>query len=267
MRQLHCRYLLLLPFVLLLNRSICGQVIFHPSFCEQEEVLFADTTDLPETSQTAFIYNPARDPKRLLINTGVNFGMSAIKFGVLWVSPSSFSLWDKDQIRETGWCKSWKENVKTGPVFDDDSFFMNWIMHPWGGAIYYMSARGSGYRWWESFIFSGLLSTFMWEYGLEAFAEVPSWNDLIVTPVIGSLLGEGFFVLKREIVKNDTCILKSRFLGRAILILVDPVNEFTDVLGYPTKHSVQMNASMGPVTILTPDGVLASLGFRATINF
>ena len=267
MRQLHYRYLLLLPFVLFLSRSIYGQVIFHPIIYEGEPTLFSDTTFLTESSQTSFIYNPVRDPKRLLINTGINLGMSVAKFGVLWVSPTCFSLWDKDQIRQTGWCNSWKENMKAGPAFDDDCFFMNWIMHPWGGAIYYMSARGSGYRWWESFIYSGFLSTFMWEYGLEAFAEVPSWNDLIVTPVAGSILGEGFFVLKRKIVENDIRVLQSRFLGRTLLILMDPVNEFVDALGYPTKHSVQVNASLGPVTILTPDRVLASLGFCATIDF
>jgi len=267
MRQLHCRYLLLLPFVLFLCRSTCGQVMFHSGFCDREVGMYADTALFTGASQTSFFYNPVRDTKRLLINTGINFGMSVVKFGVLWVSPTSFSLWDKDQIRQTGWCNSWKENVTAGPLFDDDCFFMNWIMHPWGGGIYYMSARGSGYRWWESFIYSGLLSTFMWEYGLEAFAEVPSWNDLIVTPVAGSLLGEGFFMLKREIVENDTRILKSRFLGRTVLILMDPVNEFTDVLGYPTKHSVQVNATFGPVNLITPDRVLTSLGMHVVINF
>lgn len=198
-------------------------------------------------SRSYLVYNPERDGKRLLINTGVNFGMSLMKFGVLWISPEDFSNWDKDAIRDKGWCRSWKDNVKAGPVNDDDCFLMNGIMHPWGGAMYYMSARGSGFRCWESFLYSSLLSTFMWEYGLEAFAEVPSWQDLIITPVVGSVLGEGFFVLKGKVVKNDRRVLNSRLLGTTSLILMDPINEITDLLGYKTKHKVQATSSFIPI--------------------
>jgi len=84
---------------------------------------------------------------------------------------------------------------------------------------------------------------------LETFAEIPSWNDLIVTPVAGSILGEGFFILKRKIIENDIRILNSRFLGRSVLILMDPVNEFTDVLGYKTKNKIEIRTAFVPINI------------------
>ncbi len=257
------RYLFLLAFIMFFCRFVCGQAMFQKDNYEHK----LDSIALCVSFQNESIYNPVRDSKRLLINTGVNFAMSMAKFGMLWVSPERFSCWDKEEIREAGWCKSWKENVKAGPVKDEDSFFMNGIMHPWGGAIYYMSARGSGYRWWESFIYSGLLSTFMWEYGLEAFAEIPSWNDLVITPVVGSLLGEGIFILKRRIVKNDIRILNSRFLGRSALIIMDPVNEITDALGYKTRNKVEVRTSFGPVNGPDYFSSQMALGFNIKVMF
>ncbi len=261
------KYFLLLAFVWFPCRFVCGQTMFQTDSYEHKQSSCFDSIAPAAKSQNEFIYNPARDSRRLLINTGVNFAMSMVKFGVLWISPESFSCWDKEQIKETGWCKSWKENVKAGPVVDADGFCMNYIMHPWGGAIYYMSARGSGYRWWESFVYSGLLSTFMWEYGLEAFAEIPSWNDIIVTPVVGSLMGEGFFILKRQIVENDTRILESRFLGRTALIIMDPVNEITDAFGYKTNHKIDVSTSFVPIRVKDYNTSQMVLGFNIDIRF
>ena len=113
----------------------------------------------------------------------------------------------------------------------------------------------------------GLLSTFMWEYGVEAFAEIPSWNDLIVTPVAGSLLGEGFFILKRKIVENDVRILNSRFIGRTALLIMDPVNEITDVLGYKISHKVQVNASLCPVSMHNNGASPVAMGVNINVIF
>lgn len=261
------RKFLLLAFTLLSCQFVCGQTMFQTDSLDQKQRIFIDSVTPGASVRGESIYNPSRDSKRLLINTGVNLAMSVAKFGVLWLSPESFSLWDKEKIRKVGWNKSWKENVKAGPVKDDDCFFMNGIMHPLGGAIYYMSARGSGYQWWESFIYSGLLSTFMWEYGVEAFAEVPSWNDLIVTPVAGSLLGEGFFVLKRKIVENDVRIFNSRFIGRTALIIMDPVNEITDVVGYKTRHKINVSTSLCPVNIHDYHSSPIAMGVYLNIAF
>ena len=193
-------------------------------------------------------YDPVRDPKRLLFNTGLYFGAALASFGILWISPESFSGWDKDKIREEGLFKRWKENVQAGPVWDDDGWFLNWVSHPWAGAVYYMSARGSGFKRWESFLYSNVMSTFFWEYGVEAFAEVPSWQDLIVTPILGSLLGEFFFIWKGKIIQNERKVLNSKFLGGTSLLIMDPFNELLDVFGYKTQNKIQTYSTIAPIS-------------------
>lgn len=193
-------------------------------------------------------YDPIRDPKRLLYNTGLYFGAALTSFAILWVSPESFSNWDKEKIREEGIFKRWSENVQAGPVWDKDKWYLNWLTHPWAGAVYYMSARGSGFKRWESFVYSTLMSTIFWEYGVEAFAEIPSWQDLIITPTLGSLLGEVIFVCKGKIIQNERKVLNSRFLGGTSLFLMDPFNELLDVFGYKTQNKIQTYSTIAPIS-------------------
>ena len=227
------------------------------------ELLLSNQVDIPENTpdylvisgsamdyiQNRMTYDPVRDPKRLGLNTALYIGGTFVAFAVLWASPESFSGWDKDKIREEGLINQWKENVRTGPIWDQDDWFLNWIMHPYVGAIYYMSARGSGYRWWESFLYSTLMSTFFWEYGVEAFAEIPSWQDLVITPVLGSVVGELFFEAKGAIIRNDRRILNSKFLGVTSMILMDPMNEILNGMGYKTKNKIQYYSVIGPVDL------------------
>ena len=104
-----------------------------------------------------------------------------------------------------------------------------------------MTARRSGFTVLESFGYSTIMSTFFWEYGIEAFAEIPSIQDLIITPVVGSVLGEGFFYAKKSILKHDKKVLQSRFLGISTLFLIDPFNTILDGFGYKDKVKTQMN--------------------------
>ncbi len=222
-----------------------------------EYLIHEDSNYLPVTidvlhnnfsnSENYYAYNPVRDPKRLLYNTGLFFGAAVASFSVLWVLPESVSNWDKDKMLEEGLLNRWKENVRSGPVVDDDSFFLNFIMHPYSGAVYYMSARGSGFKWWESFTYSAIMSTFFWEYGIEAFAEIPSWQDMFVTPILGSLVGEGFFALKGEIIRNDSRVLNSKFIGNTTLFIIDPFNEIVNALGYKTKSKIETYSIIAPI--------------------
>lgn len=192
-------------------------------------------------------YDPVRDPKRLAYNFGIYIGAASLSYGILWMLPESVTGWDKESMKNGGMFERWKENVQKGPVWDTDSFYLNWIMHPWIGGTYYMSARGSGYKPWESFTFSFLMSTFFWEYGIEAFAEVPSWQDIIITPTLGSILGEGFFIAKKKIIRNEKKVLNSRFLGGLSLFIIDPINMVVDGLGYKTKNKMEVYSSIVPV--------------------
>jgi hypothetical protein len=208
---------------------------------------------LQKTDSISIDYPPKkRDFRRLGYNSALYVGAAVVVFSILWVSPESFSHWDKAAIRENGILWKWKQNVKAGPVMDQDSFFINYVTHPYSGAIYYMTARSSGFTVFESFGYSAIMSTFFWEYGIEAFAEIPSIQDLISTPILGSAIGESFFYAKKKIMKNNKRVLNSRFLGGTTLFLIDPFNTILDGFGYKEKVKTQMT--------------IAPVGFDASLN-
>ena len=147
--------------------------------------------------------------------------------GFLYMLPSSVTKWE-DEGEEKSLSEKWKEHVKAGPVWDKDDFVINYIGHPVSGAWYYMVAREDGYGPWSSFVYSFLLSTFFWEYGYEAFAEIPSTQDLIFTPTIGALMGEGFFYLQKELDKNHGMIWGSHILGNISYFFLNPIGRMTE---------------------------------------
>jgi hypothetical protein len=213
------------------------------------------TTDsiAPIQKNDSITYPPkTRDYRRLGYNTSIYVGAAVIGFGVLWLMPESSTHWDKEAMKENGLLWKWKQNVKAGPIWDHDNWVLNYVMHPYCGGIYYMTARSSGFNIVESFTYSVIMSTFFWEYGIEAFAEIPSTQDLIFTPVLGSVVGEGFFYAKKSIVKHDKKVLHSRFLGITTLFLIDPFNTILDGLGYKEKVKTQMT--------------IAPVGFDANSN-
>lgn len=218
-----------------------------------DTVIITIDTAAPILKKKSFVYPPPfKDYRRLGYNTSIYLGVSVLAYGILWVMPESTTNWDKAEMREKGIFWKWKENVKAGPKIDHDKWQLNYIAHPYCGGIYYMTARSSGFTILESFGYSALMSTFFWEYGIESFAEIPSTQDLIITPILGSVVGEGFFYAKRSIVRNDKRILKSRFLGITTLFFMDPFNTLLDGFGYKEKVKTQMN--------------IAPVGFDASSN-
>lgn len=203
-------------------------------------------TDSTAVQQNAINYPPSkRDYRRLGYDSAMYMGAAIISFGILYAMPESVTNWDKESMKENGIGYKWKQNVKAGPVWDEDDWVLNWITHPYSGGVYYMTARSSGFTWFESFLYSAFMSTCFWEYGIEAFAEIPSKQDLLITPVVGSAIGEGFFYAKKTILKNDRRVLNSRFLGYTSLFLMDPFNTLLDSFGY--KERTQTHLGVAPV--------------------
>ena len=60
----------------------------------------------------------------------------------------------------------------------------------------------------------------------------------MITPVVGSIIGEQFYKIKRHIVANNYRLLDSGFLGHLVCFLVDPVNEFMDFVIGKSKVKV-----------------------------
>ena len=147
------------------------------------------------------------------------YGFGAI--GVLAALPKDITNWES---LDEDIAKDWLDNVTEGPVWDRDDTVLNYVLHPYFGGGYYQAARKSGYRQWDAFLYSTLMSTAFWEYGLEAFAETPSMQDLVVTPVLGWVYGEWAFNTEREIWSEGGTVLGSEYLGNISLFLLDPVD-------------------------------------------
>lgn len=160
------------------------------------------------------------DERNVITDTRNLFLASLGVVGALYMMPESVTHWDRNDARNIG--TKWKENVKAGPVVDKDSWAINYIGHPVSGAIYYQVARGMDLSRLQSFGYSVIMSTFFWEYGVEAFAEVPSIQDLWSTPVIGSILGELFFVVENRIKDNGGVLFGSPRAGKIAMVLLNP---------------------------------------------
>ena len=93
--------------------------------------------------------------------------------------------------------------------------------------------------------------------------ERPSYQDLFVTPIVGSLLGELCYKGKRAIVNNDYELLGSWFLGHFACFLLDPVNEVIDLFrGSPTRDLVrQRKARVQASLVPKPDGFALTIVF------
>lgn len=167
--------------------------------------------------------------RRLAGNTAVLIGGGISALLVLDMLPENTTNWNKSDEMLTPMFDRYFLNVMNGPHWDGDNFIFNYILHPYAGAAYYMSARSQGFNAWRSLLYCAGISTIFWEYGIEAFNEIPSWQDLVLTPASGLILGELFYLAKRQIVQRDYRLLGWKPLGYVTAFILDPVNE---CLGY-----------------------------------
>lgn len=208
-------------------------ILPSPSLLLEEEVIM-QTKDLSDLLKINIYDQPYSlsasygDKKQLWENTGGIVGGMLIATGVMMMLPDDVTNWTGNEGNTI--FSKWYYNVKKGPVHDKDGFLVNYILHPYSGAVYYMNARSAGYNAWQSLLYVTFVSNVVWEYGLEAFAEPPSLQDLLCTPTIGALMGEGFYLAKRQIVANDYHILGSRAVGKVIVFVIDPVSEVMDAV-------------------------------------
>ena len=170
------------------------------------------------------LWNPknGEDKERLWSQTKLMFGLGVGVAGFIALLPPEISNWDLSE-GDDGLAKKWWDNVSSGPVWDDDHWAINYIGHPYFGGVYYQVARKSGYSQWDSFAYSALMSTFYWEYDLEAFAEVPAIQDLVVTPIGGWIYGEWAHQTEKEIIANGGTVMGSEGWGNTAIFFLDPV--------------------------------------------
>ncbi|MGH7341794.1 MAG: DUF3943 domain-containing protein [Candidatus Rokuibacteriota bacterium] len=166
---------------------------------------------LPDDSETP------RDWIGLARDTGFLLTYQIIGIGILYVLPSSVSKWSESAKENIGF-ERWWDNVNN-PVWDDDHWAVNYIGHSYFGATYYIRARERGFDRIDSFLYSALASA-LYEFGVEAIFERPSYNDLIVTPVGGALLGGFVFEPVRSWIRRKP---ELKWYDHLALIATDPI--------------------------------------------
>ncbi|MBD5163730.1 MAG: DUF3943 domain-containing protein [Bacteroidales bacterium] len=206
------------------------------------------------------------DWKRMWYNTAVLSGAFIGTLVVLETLPEGSTNWSRAEIRETPFYERWWNHVKKGPRYDHDNPIFNYVLHPYAGAVYFMSARSCGFNFWQSLLYSFIISDIGWEFGIEATMERPSVQDLIITPGIGSLIGEAFFHAKHKIVNNGYYVLGSKVIGHIIAFLIDPVNEVMDLFRTsPARQAV--NVRKGFEMTFQPTIMKGGGGFAFSCTF
>lgn len=184
--------------------------------------------------------NLTQSEKKILEDTLYLQGFMISTIGILYLLPESVTKWDPEQANGDDLGQKWRDNISDGPVIDEDEFAINYIGHSVSGAIYYSMARNDGFDPFESFMFSLVMSSFVWECGYEAFAEIPSIQDLISTPIVGALMGEYMFYLEQELDKNGGLIWGFSSLGNVSYFFLNPMGRAAEGLSDWLNISVTM---------------------------
>ena len=167
------------------------------------------------------------------------FGYQFAAIAVLYVMPESISSWDNEEKNDYSLSK-WKYNV-THPEWDSDDWFINYVLHPYWGAAYYVRGRERGLQRTGAFWYSTILSS-VYEFGLEALFEEVSIQDVFITPIGGLIVGDYFMRLRDRIsqraLTTGTLSRKDKFA----LVMTDPLgslNRKTDqIFGRETHVSI-----------------------------
>ncbi|MBD5215387.1 MAG: DUF3943 domain-containing protein [Bacteroidales bacterium] len=211
----------------------------------------------------------APDWHAMWINTAVLSGAFVSTLFVLEMLPEGATNWNRAAIQKDPFYTRWYNHViKEGPEWDGDSPIFNYVLHPYAGAVYFMSARSTGFNYWQSLLYAACISTIGWEFGIEACMERPSIQDIFVTPLVGSVIGELFYKLKRNIVSHDYRLWGSPVIGNIVAFLIDPVNEVIDLFRGNPARKLHLGRPQPQITSsFMPTIGRGSVGFSFSCTF
>jgi hypothetical protein len=142
-------------------------------------------------------------------------GAELVGITALILTPKKVTGWSPDWTQDA-W-NNMRHSLSMLPVWDKDDWQINYVGHPIAGSLYYNSLRSQNASIFHSFLFATAQS-FIWEYIIEATAEKPSTQDLIITPIVGSLLGESVHRLTMNMRRNGF-----NFFEKVFVIISNPM--------------------------------------------
>jgi hypothetical protein len=107
------------------------------------------------------------------------------------------------------------------PVWDNDHWSWNYEVHPIMGSFSYLSYRNRRAHWIEA-VAGTALNSVIYEYLIAGGTQQPSWYDMMSTPVLGSLLGEGIYQAKKLMLKDKHL----KWWEKVVLTVTDPFEAF-----------------------------------------
>ena len=180
-----------------------------------------------------------------------------VVIGLLYAAPESVSGWTDEQ--KDGYDMSiWWDNV-THPELDTDDFYINYILHPYWGAAYYVRARERGYDDRQAFWYSFMLSC-IYEFGAEALFEESSIQDLIVTPVGGMLVGRYFMKVRDRVRDREMKLGYRRTRDKWIWVLTDPLGSMNNAVDRMIGRDV--NLQFRPYRYVPRNGARSPLALQ-----
>ncbi len=206
--------------------------------------------DIPSTPDSQGLWGDTK--LFLLYQVGV--------IGVIWLMPESISKWD-DEDRKGNIFRKWDDNVNNLRR-DKDEWSINYFWHPYWGSVYYTRARNRGYDRQQSFWYSVGMST-MFEYGVEALFEPVSVQDLIFTPVGGTIMGEYFMNARTDIRNRILATGKVTTSDKIKLFLTDPLG----VINQKVEHMIHDEASFNVFPVMKRNTMTADNGAVQTNTY
>ncbi len=122
---------------------------------------------------------------------GIHWAGDLIMFKVLSDAGGDFDTYKKNFFMK---------NIR---IWDGDSFYWNFIGHPYVGSQTYLYYRARGYGKWHSFLGS-FTASFLFESTIEISHESFSLNDSIITPGFGFLIGNFVEKISLEMINSDS---------------------------------------------------------------
>ncbi len=242
------------------KESLIGAALFTNSSSGHAATVTVPSTEADAFDSVSRVFaaeNRVPDWNGIWRDTSILFASQVVAAGIIYTMPESFSNWTAEQKKNS--FKKYARNV-SDPVMDEDKFYINYVLHPYWGATYYIRGRERGLDAVSSFIYSALISA-MYEFGVESFAEKPSIQDLIVTPVGGAFLGAFVFEPWRESIKRK---MDLRWYDHAALAVTDPVgvlsHGFEKIFGI--KPAVMVDYSVPQIQRRSAGSVITSKDSR-----
>ncbi len=179
----------------------------YPNKLSMERIIFEF-----ETPEDPLSYGKMFKKGAILIG-GFEFAVMA----TMMVLPKSFTGWHEDFLKVGA--DNFVDAYGSAPTWDEDHWYHNYLGHPYVGSIYYNTVRCQGATPVESFFFSTAMSVW-WEYAVESIAEHPSTQDLLVTPIAGSLMGEAVHQLTLAWMEDDDASI----IQKVIVFVLNPTH-------------------------------------------